>query len=86
VDLNGYQSQLLRPLTRPVIRTPQFVTYTILNAAGQTSGLYNDSPFYTAKNDSTYAHIYNVAERRVFLVLRRDEATSGQWTATLAQT
>jgi hypothetical protein len=40
-------------------KTPQFVTYTILNAAGQTSGLYT-TPFYTAKNDSTYAHIYNV--------------------------
>jgi hypothetical protein len=40
-------------------RIPQFETYTILNAAGQTSGLYT-TPFYTTKNDSSSAHVYNV--------------------------
>jgi hypothetical protein len=40
-------------------KIPQFETYTILNAAGQTGGLYT-TPFYTAKNNSTFAHVYNV--------------------------
>jgi hypothetical protein len=40
-------------------RIPQFVTYTILNAAGQASDLYT-TPFYTAKIDASSAHVYEV--------------------------
>ncbi|HMD71851.1 MAG TPA: hypothetical protein VKF41_10935 [Bryobacteraceae bacterium] len=40
-------------------KIPQFETYSILNAAGQTRALYTTS-FYTAKNDSTYGHLYDI--------------------------
>ena len=40
-------------------KIPQFETYTILNAAGQTSDLYT-TPFWTTKNNSSFAHAYNV--------------------------
>jgi len=40
-------------------KTPQFETYSILNAAGQADRYYT-TPFYTARVDATYAHIFSV--------------------------
>ena len=40
-------------------KTPQFETYTILNAAGQASRYYTTS-FYTARNNSSFGHVYSV--------------------------
>jgi hypothetical protein len=40
-------------------KTPQFETYTILDAAGQASRYYTTS-YYTGRNDTNVAHVYNL--------------------------
>ncbi len=40
-------------------KIPQFVTYNLLNAAGQANGLYTTS-FWTAKENTGFAHVYDV--------------------------
>jgi hypothetical protein len=58
---NTVDANLTPPATSTATnaKTPQFVTYTLLNAAGQSRGLYT-TPFYTAKNNSSFGHVYNV--------------------------